>query len=126
MAWPWSTAARRHRAGGAPGPAASERDLTFHRSIQPEDSMTHETSIEPTILSSVSTTRSRELLAPFHVRFHGVDVSEVFLERARDRLERQLGRFSRHVTRVMVRIEDENGSKGGVDMRCRIEVALPA
>lgn len=69
---------------------------------------------------------ARELHAPLHVRFHGVDISEAFIERARDRIDRKLGRFSAGVARVTVRITDENGPKGGVDMRCRIKVVLPS
>jgi ribosome-associated translation inhibitor RaiA len=65
------------------------------------------------------------LKAPLHVRFHGVDISDAFVERARDRIDRKLARFS-NVGRVTVRVEDQNGPKGGVDMLCRIKVVVPS
>jgi ribosome-associated translation inhibitor RaiA len=49
-------------------------------------------------------------------------------ERVRDYVERRLrfslGRFSRRILRVTVRIVDLNGPRGGVDKVCRIEVRL--
>ena len=42
----------------------------------------------------------RELSAPLHVRFVGLETSEAFVERARERLERRLARFGRHIGRA--------------------------
>jgi len=36
-----------------------------------------------------------------------------------------LGRFSSRIRRVMVRLEDMNGPRGGLDKRCHIEVRVP-
>ena len=45
-------------------------------------------------------------------------------EHVRRRLERGLGRIGGRIQRVVVRGEDVNGPRGGVDQLCRIEVAL--
>ncbi|RUL88804.1 HPF/RaiA family ribosome-associated protein [Tautonia sociabilis] len=51
-------------------------------------------------------------------------------DEARSHIERRLGfaldRFARRVDRVTVFVSDENGPRGGDDMRCRIVVNLPA
>jgi putative sigma-54 modulation protein len=44
--------------------------------------------------------------------------------RARRRLEFALGRFGQRIRRVVVRLEDLNGPRGGVDQRCHMEVQL--
>jgi ribosomal subunit interface protein len=36
-----------------------------------------------------------------------------------------LGRFGDRVTRVTVRLSDDNALKGGVDKHCRVELAMP-
>lgn len=40
------------------------------------------------------------------------------------RLGFALGRFADRITRLMVRLSDVNGPRGGVDKRCQIAVAL--
>jgi hypothetical protein len=46
----------------------------------------------------------------------------------RDYIERRLlfalGRFGSRIRRVMVRLEDMNGPRGGLDKRCHIEVRM--
>lgn len=42
----------------------------------------------------------------------------------RARVGRQLGKFSRDIERVTVRLEDVNGPRGGVDVSCRLKVVL--
>ena len=46
-------------------------------------------------------------------------------EHAQRRLGFALGRFGAAVTGVRVSVSDENGPRGGVDKRCRIEVRGP-
>jgi hypothetical protein len=50
-------------------------------------------------------------------------------ESRRDYIERRLlfalGRFGGRIRRVMVRLEDMNGPRGGLDKRCHIEVRMP-
>lgn len=47
-----------------------------------------------------------------------------FREFVEFRLQFALARFSNRVAGVLVRLEDENGPKGGVDKSCRIRVDL--
>ncbi|HEX8913639.1 MAG TPA: HPF/RaiA family ribosome-associated protein [Humisphaera sp.] len=50
--------------------------------------------------------------------------TEALREYVSRRVESAVGRFSRRVRRVTVRVLDENGPRGGVDMVCRIEAVL--
>lgn len=50
--------------------------------------------------------------------------SQPLFEHARRRLDASLDRFAQRIRRVSVKLEDENGPKGGQDMRCQIEVEL--
>jgi ribosomal subunit interface protein len=47
---------------------------------------------------------------------------EAYVER---RFKAALGRFGDRVTRVTVRLSDDNALKGGVDKHCRVELAMP-
>ncbi len=51
-------------------------------------------------------------------------VSPALESHIHDRLESALGRLSRRVKSLTVRLCDDNGHKGGVDKRCRIEVRM--
>src|SRR5690349_3646597 len=46
---------------------------------------------------------------------------EAYIER---RLRFAFGRFARRIGRVVVRLSDVNGPRGGIDKRCRLSVAL--
>lgn len=50
--------------------------------------------------------------------------TEALREYVSRRIETAVGRFGRRVSRVTVRMLDENGPRGGVDMVCRIEAVL--
>ena len=58
-------------------------------------------------------------------RFRGVESSEVLKDHLRRRLAFHLSRFSSEVTRVVVRIVDINGPKGGLDKQCQVMVRGP-
>jgi putative sigma-54 modulation protein len=59
------------------------------------------------------------------IRFHGLDHSNAFSEYATRRIEHVLGRLGRKVTRVMLRVVDTNGPRGGDDKRCRLVISGP-
>ena len=58
------------------------------------------------------------------VRRQGIEVDEETRARLLRRLDFALGRLGRHVSRVWVHLADENGTRGGVGLRCRILVRL--
>lgn len=53
-----------------------------------------------------------------------VPVSDAMTEHIRDKVDLALRHVAERVTRVTVRVVDENGPKGGLDKRCRIVVGL--
>ena len=59
------------------------------------------------------------------IRGKGFDVTAVLSTYIQRRLVFALGRFDRGVERVLVRVEDTNGPKGGIDKRCRVAVVIP-
>lgn len=61
---------------------------------------------------------------PVFIRAVNVRIGANDRDYIRRKLGRKLGKFSRHVERTSVRIEDVNGPRGGVDQRCRIKVVL--
>lgn len=52
------------------------------------------------------------------------DFQEISEPHLRARLEQVLQRFSHRIHRLVVRLSDENGPKGGVDQRCTISLEL--
>ena len=58
------------------------------------------------------------------LRSWNVPLSEAMREHVVRRLGFALGRFAHRIERVVVRLVDINGPKGGVDKRCRIVVQL--
>ena len=59
------------------------------------------------------------------VRFRGVDPSDALRRHAVRRIHFHLSRFAPEIRAVMVRLEDQNGPRGGVDKRCRVLVRGP-
>ena len=58
------------------------------------------------------------------IRGRGLTTSDGLRARLERRLAFALGRFAPRIGRVRVRLEDVNGPRGGVDKRCRLEVAI--
>lgn len=61
---------------------------------------------------------------PSHIRAVGAPIDADERAQLRRRLGMRLGKFSRAIERVSVRIKDANGPRGGVDKVCRIKVVL--
>ena len=61
---------------------------------------------------------------PITVHARGVELKNSHHRAIRRILASALGRFARRVRTVHVWLEDVNGPRGGVDIRCRIEVLL--
>ena len=59
------------------------------------------------------------------IRLHGLDHSKAFSEYATRRIEHVLGRLGRKVNRIMLRVVDTNGPRGGEDKRCRLLISGP-
>ncbi len=58
------------------------------------------------------------------IRDRGVDLARETQERIERSIAFALDRFGRRIRRVTVGLTDLNGPRGGVDKRCRVEVAL--
>lgn len=58
------------------------------------------------------------------IRSEGFRTTAALQDFTRHRLGFALGRFQGLVTKVRVRLSDDNGPRGGVDKRCRFEVQL--
>lgn len=54
-----------------------------------------------------------------------VTLTEAISQYAERRLQAALGRFSKRVPLVTVRLLDVNGPKGGVDKRCQVTLSVP-
>jgi hypothetical protein len=63
---------------------------------------------------------------PLNMRAHGVSLDPSLEDYVRERAGRKLGKFAAHIDRVTIRFEDENGPKGGVDIDCKIKLAMRA
>lgn len=59
-----------------------------------------------------------------NIQGHGFSITPALEEHVRRRLGTALARHVPHLQRVVVRLGDENGPRGGVDKYCRIEVHL--
>jgi ribosomal subunit interface protein len=54
-----------------------------------------------------------------------VDLSSALWQYTERRLQAALGRFSRRLSVITVRLTDENGPRGGVDKRCHLALSMP-
>ncbi|HUS65411.1 MAG TPA: HPF/RaiA family ribosome-associated protein [Kofleriaceae bacterium] len=61
---------------------------------------------------------------PLDIRTHKVALYPSIEDYVRDRAGRKLGKFAIHLQRVTVRFDDINGPRHGVDIVCKINVAL--
>ena len=59
------------------------------------------------------------------IRIQGTDLAEAIRRYVDRRIRFALGRFAPRVGRVMVRISDINGVRGGVDQCCQVTVQIP-
>ena len=58
------------------------------------------------------------------VRAHGFSLTDALYQYAREHIAAKLARHARSIQAVIIRFDDINGTKGGVDKRCRIEVLI--
>lgn len=58
------------------------------------------------------------------IRAHGFGLTEALRQYATEHVARKLAKHSRAIQSVVVRFDDINGSKGGADKRCEVEVFL--
>jgi putative sigma-54 modulation protein len=56
------------------------------------------------------------------LRVRGISPDKDLAEHVQKRALLALGRFSTRIANVVVRLEDMNGPKGGIDKRCSIEL----
>lgn len=58
------------------------------------------------------------------IESRGIELSEALRSYIEHRLRLSLRRFGDKLDRVMVRLKDVNGPRGGVDKRCRVSMRL--
>lgn len=58
------------------------------------------------------------------IHAHGFTTTEALREHVTRRLQHAFGCCADRITRIMVRLSDINGPRGGVDKRCQIQVRL--
>jgi CBS domain-containing protein len=68
--------------------------------------------------------RTNAPMVPANIRVSGVTLEDEDREYIRRRLGMKLGKFAPSIERVTLRVEDVNGTRGGVDTTCRIKVVL--
>lgn len=67
---------------------------------------------------------AQPLRLPVHIRATQMDLGAVERNYIRQKLGLKLGKYANSIERISVRIDDENGPRGGVDQSCRIKVVL--
>jgi putative sigma-54 modulation protein len=60
----------------------------------------------------------------FEIRGRDVDITETLRGHIERRLGFALGRFTRRIKRILVRVGDLNGPRGGIDKGCRVAILL--
>ena len=58
------------------------------------------------------------------IRARNIDIDVAFRAHVDRRLRFALGRFGERVSKVTVRFLDANGTRGGIDKQCHMDVAL--
>jgi putative sigma-54 modulation protein len=58
------------------------------------------------------------------IRSGNVDLRSGLREYIEQRFDRSLGRIQNRISHVTIRLDDVNGPKGGIDMRCHAEAHL--
>ena len=58
------------------------------------------------------------------IHAHGFSITEALREHVASRLHNAFGCCAEHISRILVRLSDINGPRGGVDKRCQIQVRL--
>jgi len=58
------------------------------------------------------------------IRTRKIELDEALRAHVDRRLRFALGRFGERIAKVVVRFEDANGARGGVDKQCQLDVAL--
>jgi hypothetical protein len=59
------------------------------------------------------------------IRFQGMDRSPAFVEHATRRIEHYLGRVGRPASRVVLRVSEPKGKRGGASKRCHLAFTGP-
>lgn len=58
------------------------------------------------------------------IHAHGFTITEALREHVASRLQQAFGCCADRISRIMVRLSDINGPRGGVDKRCQIQARL--
>jgi ribosomal subunit interface protein len=59
------------------------------------------------------------------IRAHGFELTDAIRQYAIDHIATKLAAHSNRVQAVIIRVGDTNGTKGGEDKLCRVEVLIP-
>jgi putative sigma-54 modulation protein len=65
-----------------------------------------------------------EDLMNIDIKALGFSLTEAIRDHVADRVDASLGRFSTRVNRVVVRLSDVNGPRGGLDKRCQLQLLV--
>jgi ribosomal subunit interface protein len=59
------------------------------------------------------------------IRAHGFDLTPALRQYATEHVVAKLAKHGERIQAVVIRLDDANGTKGGEDMVCRVEVIVP-